>query len=75
LVVYAKVSLDDIDFTETMRSRMDYTNGDMESEIYVKKESIPIFIKLSWIVDNEIRDVDCITEERELRLKEKASNV
>ena len=58
-----------------MRSRMDYTNGDMESEIYVKKESIPIFIKLSWIVDNEIRDVDCITEERELRLKEKASNV
>ena len=75
MVVYAKVSLDDIDFIETMRSRMDYTNGDMESEIYVKKESIPIFIKLSWIVDNEIRDVDCITEERELRLKEKASNV
>ena len=58
-----------------MRSRMDYTNGDMESEIYVKKDSIPIFVKLSWIVDNEIRDVDCITEDRELRLKEKASNV
>lgn len=75
MVVYAKVSLDDIDFTETMRSRMDYTNGDMESEIYVKKESIPIFIKLSWIVDNEIRDIDCMTGARELKLEEKVNNV
>lgn len=75
LVVYAKVSLTDIDFIETMRSRMDYTNGDMESEIYVKKESIPIFVKLSWIDDNEIRDIDCMTEARELKLKEKVNNV
>lgn len=69
LTVSAKVSADDIDWTETMRSRMDYTNGDMEGEIYLKEDSTPIFIMLSW----QDGDISCITEEREARLKLKAA--
>jgi len=69
LTVSAKVSVNDIDWTETMRSRMDYTNGDMEGEIYLKENSTPIFIMLSW----QDGDIACLTEEREACLKLKAS--
>lgn len=74
LIVDAKISLKDIDLIETMRSRMDYTNGDMENEIYVKKDAMPIFIKLYYSIGKEIKEIDCINDERLKGIKEKISN-
>lgn len=44
---------EDIDWLETIRSRMDYSNGDDEAEIYVKAGSFPVFKKVSWIENDE----------------------
>lgn len=49
---------EDIDWLETIRSRMDYSNGDGEAEIYVKAECFPIFKNVSWIENDDFFEKD-----------------
>lgn len=49
---------EDIDWLETIRSRMDYSNGDNESEIYVKAGSFPVFKNVSWIENDGFFEKD-----------------
>lgn len=74
LTVSAKISLSDIDKVETMRSRMDYTNGDVESEIYLKKDATPVFIYLSWNTEGDFGETSCLTEKRKRLINLKALN-
>lgn len=49
---------EDIDWLETIRSRMDYSNGDNEAEIYVKAGCFPVFKNVSWIENDDFFEKD-----------------
>lgn len=53
MTVTGLVCDDSINWIETIRSRMDYSNGDCEAEIYIKSGSFPVFKKVSWIENDE----------------------
>lgn len=75
VTVEAKVALSDIDLMETMRSRMDYSNGDEEAEIYVKNGAQPIFMSYTVVTPDGdyLGEFDCDkTKERYLSFTKKA---
>lgn len=75
VTVSAKVALSDIDLVETMRSRVDYSNGDEEAEIYIKNGAQPLFMSYTVVTpdDDYLGEFDCDkTKERALNLTRKA---
>ncbi|PTH79984.1 hypothetical protein [Aeromonas veronii] len=75
VTVEAKVALSDIDLVETMRSRMDYSNGDEEAEIYIKNGAQPLFMSYAVVTPDGdyLGEFDCDkTKDRYLNFTKKA---
>lgn len=77
ITVAAKVSLSDVDMVQTMRSRMDYDNGDDEREFYIKDGVTPVFVSVYVDGDDPELDgeIDCLTPAREAALNKKSVKV
>lgn len=77
VTVTASVNAKDIDFMQTLISRMDYSNGDDEMEIYIKPTGSPVFLSISVTTtdDEYLGEIDCSTPEREKALLRKQRHI